>query len=284
MVTKINWYQNKEILEWCWASDNVLIRSPYWTSCYFIDGLLIDAGAPGGVKEFREFILSIGPENVKKCVLTHSHEDHVGGAFLLQDEFRIPLFASKKATSILKKGYLYPQYRQITWGSGLLPAEVNPIPNPIITSTRNYTFEVLPIPGHAPDQIALIEHKQQWVFASDGVQPKYTRIFGATSDIQEDIAEIFRSIQSLFISTKNMNNLTLFLAGKGIISGRSFLGEKMKEIESLHQITHDLFKKGLSEEEIVREIFEGDDFISIMTGGELSRKNLVSSLLDWPIN
>lgn len=283
MVTKINWYHEKEIIEWCWASESELITTPYWTSCYLIDGLLIDSGAPGGVKDFREFIMSEGPQKIKTCVLTHSHEDHAGGAHLLQKEFGITIFASQKALPILKKGYTYPQYRQIAWGSELLPVEAEPIPKSITSDSTRYSFDVLPIPGHAPDQVALIEKKQQWAFVTDGVQPKYKRIFGGTCSIQENISEIYQSIQDLYIFTEGMDNLQLFLSGKGVVLGRTFLEEKMKAIEVFHQSAHEFFNQGLNEDEIVQKMFEGEDFVGMMTEGELSRKNLIISLLDWPM-
>ncbi len=114
VVQKVH-HCNNEILEWKWSSDNELMPQSFWTSIFLIDGLLIDAGAPGGVDDLRNFISSLNSENtVEKCVITHNHEDHCGGGRMLQKEFKIPVFASELAISLLRKEKNYPDYRQMT--------------------------------------------------------------------------------------------------------------------------------------------------------------------------
>lgn len=283
LATTINWHSNKEILEWSWASDNEMIARPHWTSCYLIDGVLIDSGPPGGVKEFREFITSLGLENVMMCVLTHSHEDHVGGAHILQEEFKIPIYASREAIPIIKEGYTYPEYRQVAWGTKILPVEAELAPNPIYSRSANYCFDLFPIPGHAPDQISLIEKEQQWAFVADGVIPKYKRIFGTTSSIQEDISQIYQSIQNLYEFTNGMDNLQIFLSGRGVVFGREYLLERMQEIMNLRMRAHELNEQGSSVEDITQNIFPGEDIFGILTNGELSCQNLIKSLLEWKL-
>ena len=101
MATKIFYHCNQEILEWCWASDHEMMLNPHWTSCYLIDGLLIDSGAPGGADDFRDFVNSLD-EKIESCVLTHAHEDHAGGAHIMNNEFGVPIYASEKAIPILE--------------------------------------------------------------------------------------------------------------------------------------------------------------------------------------
>jgi len=106
MVVRIDYHCNNEILEWQWSSDNELMSTPFFTSCYLIDGLLIDSGAPGGVDDLREFVNSLTPdEMIEKCFITHTHEDHAGGANLLNTEFEIPIYASKEAIDLLVKAH-----------------------------------------------------------------------------------------------------------------------------------------------------------------------------------
>ena len=280
MATKKLFHCDQEILEWCWASDHELIHNPIWASCYFIDGLLIDSVAPGGVKEFRDFALSLD-QKIGACVLTHSHEDHAGGAHMLKNEFGVPIYASEKAIPLLKSGYSYPEYRQIAWGEeGVLPVEAEIIPDLIASMSGKYTFHILSIPGHAPDQIALIEKQQEWAFVSDGIQVRYKRIFGGSSDISENIFLIYQSIQEISRFTEKMPNLQIFLPG-GKVFGRELIDQKLQEIWNLHLEVKEYVEQGFSVDEIVVKIFGEEDIMASFTDGKLSKRNLVESLVKW---
>lgn len=281
MVTKTIVHNKGEVVEWRWASDHEIFPTPFWTSCYFIDGLLIDAGAPGGIDEFENFIISLGIQNIKACLLTHTHEDHAGGASLLKKKYGIPVYASKEAIHILKIGFTYPIYREIAWGSEVYPVDAELLPNRIISKSKKYIFDLFPMPGHAPDQVAFIEKKKQWVFAADGIQMKYQRLFGKSSSISEDISIIYQSIKDLYDFIKDMDNLQLFLTGKDVIYGSKFLLKRLTEIEHLHQLVSELYLQGKAVDEIEKLIFKKEDFLDAHTNGELSRKNLIQSLINW---
>ena len=291
MVVQKVYHCNNEILEWKWSSDNELMPQPFWTSIFLIDGLLIDAGAPGGVDDLREFVKSLYSENViEKCVITHNHEDHCGGGRMLQEEFNIPVFASKLAIPLLLKEKIYPDYRQMTWGVNYQPFQAEPLGDSISSKSGKYIFDILEMPGHAPELITLVERKQQWAFITDAVMPKYQMIFGKDTDIPENISQIFNSIKNLYDSTKRMDNLLLFTSGKGIFKGRSFLRDRMDEIKSLHLQAHrfqyEAKKQGLQAKRLLRyvlkKMFKGESFIGTLTRGGLSHKNLIISLLEWP--
>lgn len=290
MVVQVTYYCNNEILEWQWASDNELMPYPYFTSCYLVDGLLIDSSAPGGENDLRKFVNSLNHDDmIDKCFITHSHEDHAGNAHLLSTEFEIPIYTSKKAINLLKKGNTYPEYRQMAWGPKLLPVNAKIIDVPIITKSKKYKFELFTMNGHAPDLVTLIEKKQQWAFVADAVQPKYKMIFGRNSDIQEDISLIYQSLSDLYEFTENMEKLLIFSAGNGVLHGREIIKEKMEEIENLYHRVHQehikLQKEGFKEDrlikKIVKNIFKRESIIGKLTQGDLSRENLILSLLKW---
>lgn len=293
MVTKTLKHEKGKIIEWKWASDNELIPSPFFASVFFIDGVLIDAGPPGGVRDFRKFIQSLLENSeIKLCVITHTHEDHCGGAYILQKEFNIPVYAPEGAIEELKKEYTYPQYRQITWGKKRKPVNAKIIPQEIISLSKKYILEPIPMPGHAPEQIILIEKDQQWLFAADALQPKYKMLFGAESDIQEDISVIYDSIKKLYEYTDGMDDLKIFLSGPGVFEGRGFIKEKMDEIKKLHRNAHQYYEeesKNYDKEEkilrkVVKHLFRRETAIGKLTDGDLSIKNLIKSLLEWPIS
>ena len=293
MVTQLIEHENEEIIEWKWASDNELIPSPFFTSVYFIDGILIDAGAPASLNDFRAFIKSLLEINqIKLCVITHTHEDHCGGGYILQQEFEIPIYAHRDALEKLKQEYFYPQYRQMAWGEKRLPVDAEEIPSSITSFSKKYTFEIFPMPGHAPEQIVLIEKKQQWVFAIDAIQPKYKMLFGAASDIQEDISLIYDSIKKLSEYTTEMEKLKIFLTGSGVYGGKRLLKEKMNEIKSLHREVHQIYAEEVKnydqEEKVLRKVvkrkFKRETAVGNLTNGDLSIMNLIKSLLKWPLS
>ena len=164
MVVRIDYHCNNEIIEWQWSSDSELMSTPFFTSCYLVDGLLIDSGAPGGVDDLGKFVESLNPEEmIEKCFITHAHEDHAGGTNMLNSEFGIPIYAGKKAVDLLKLGNTYPDYRQMAWGPKLLPVEAIVIEEPIITKSKKYKFELFLMRGHAPGLNALIEKEKQFI-------------------------------------------------------------------------------------------------------------------------
>lgn len=290
MVVRISYHCNNQILEWEWASDNELMPYPYFTSCYLVDGLLIDSGAPGGENDLREFVKSLNQDQmIDKCFITHTHEDHAGGAHMLNTEFGIPIFTSQKAIDLLKKGNKYPEYRQAAWGPELLPINARIIDKPIITKSKNYKFELFPMTGHAPELVALIEKTKQWAFVADAVQPKYKMIFGKNSDIQEDISLIYQSLSKLYDFTEGMDHLLIFSAGNGVMQGREIILKKMEEIEDLNKNVHDYYNQfqenGYSEKKLIRKIIKKllgrESIIGQLTQGDLSRENLIISLLKW---
>jgi len=292
MAVRITYHCNNEILEWQWASDNELMPYPYFTSCYLVDGLLIDSGAPGGESDLREFVRSINhSQMIEKCFITHTHEDHAGGAHILNTEFNIPIYTSKKAKELLKTGNTYPRYRQMAWGPKLLPVNAEIIDKPIITKSKKYKFELIPMPGHAPELVALIEKNHQWAFVADAVQPKYKMLFGGKCDIQEDISLIYQSLQELYEFTEGMDELLIFSAGNGVFHGREFLIERMDEIQEKHKKVHESYnnflKSGLSETQVIkkilREIFKKESIFGRLTQGDISKKNLIISLLNWQV-
>ncbi|TFF97316.1 MAG: MBL fold metallo-hydrolase [Promethearchaeota archaeon] len=291
MVVKIKDYENKEITEWMWASDNKLIPKPFFTSSFFVDGLLIDCGAPACVDEFERFISPLIKKYNIKCIITHSHEDHCGAAYLLQNSYDIPIYAHKKAIPLLEEEGTYPQYRQMVWGEKRLPVDAKEVPDSIISNSEAYKFNIISTPGHAPDQFTLIEKEQEWAFVADAVQPKYRMLFGKASDIQEDIAEIYNSIKTIYEYTEGMNNLKIFTSGRGIFNGREYLQNKLSEIESLHLKVHKVYKElsGKYQKDtrlmknVLRKTLGRESAVGKLSRGDLSKMNLVKSLLQWPL-
>ena len=66
-------------------------RPGYEVSAWAYGGLLIDSGPPTSAGQLVEWCRA--HPAVRKVVLTHHHEDHVGGAAALQEELGLPVHA-----------------------------------------------------------------------------------------------------------------------------------------------------------------------------------------------
>jgi len=284
MPTKI--VNHGPVTEWRWSTDNPLMPEPYWTSCFLLDGLLVDSGPPAGADDLRAFASGLPSEQrITRCFLTHAHEDHAGGGKMLHVEFEIPIYAPEKAAKFMAEGYTYPDYRQLAWGDQLLPTLAIPLDSGSITTrSGEYSLDLFPMPGHAPCLVALLDRVHQLAFVGDAVLPKYRALFGGACSIQEDIQQIHASIHRLHDETEGMEALEIFIAGHGLVEGRAFLQDKLDEIETLHHQSHELSDLGLDERKILKKMFNGESFIATFSRGELSRLNLLKSLLSWPIS
>ncbi len=273
-----------EIIEWRYSVEHELLTKPFWTSLFLVDGLLIDSGAPGGQEEFRNFITSLDDnEAVEKCIITHWHEDHAGGAKVLTEELMIPVYTHEKNLEKIRKGFEYENFRQMTWGYPFLAApKVQLLPEPPIrTRSGKYHFEIFPMPGHDEGLIALIERSQGWAFVADAILPKFLRIFRKTN-IKESIEEIYDSMKSLLDYSKDFKNLLIFIAGHGLFeNGRKLITDNLNELDKLHEQVHALYAQGFTEKKILKNIFGKEGLIGDFTGGVLSKMNLIKSLLEW---
>jgi glyoxylase-like metal-dependent hydrolase (beta-lactamase superfamily II) len=92
-------------------------RGRYWTTCYWIDGSLIDTGC---AHTADELMAALSERRVERIVNTHSHEDHIGGNGPLQrSRPGLTIHAHPLALPVLADPrYEQPLhlYRRIFWG------------------------------------------------------------------------------------------------------------------------------------------------------------------------
>ena len=151
------------------------------------------------------------------------------------------------------------------------------------------------MPGHSLDLTALIDKKNQIAFVGDAIMYKYGYTFGGSSpDLYEDISQIYNSQKSLYKITEGMDDLKLYVAHVGEVN-REFIAEKITEIENLHikahKIQKELINSGYKKQnkivkEIVKKMWRKGELLQfkILSMGEISRANLVATLLNWPID
>ncbi|WP_307794917.1 MBL fold metallo-hydrolase [Alkalihalobacillus sp. BA299] len=155
---------------------------------------LIDAGIPSdscweGLMETLEkngFYL----QDITEILLTHHHIDHVGVVNRITEQHPIPVYAHPLAIPRVKRdpeflntriAFFEQFYQEMDCGEEgakqvdylkksveknahlKLTAAISPLEE----GMRIFDFYVKEVPGHAPDQIALVDERRRWCFGGD---------------------------------------------------------------------------------------------------------------------
>jgi len=240
----------------------------FWVAAYLIDGLLIDTGCYHTVSEFMDYLQKNPP---KLAVNTHYHEDHIAANKSIQEEFGIDIYAHPLSIPLIgRPATLYP-YQELSWG---YPEPSSVLPIPAVIQTARFTFDVIEIPGHSQDHIALIERSQGWCFPGDTVVGRSVRTLRPEEDMETTIA----SHQKLAVlDTERLILLTssgkIFKDGRETIADfAGFIGDISQKAQNLHDLGH-------SVAEIVTTLFGGEDPRAVRTDNQFSSANLIHSIL-----
>jgi len=233
---------------------------------FLTDGMLIDTGPKLIEASLISFYQSSSFESV---VLTHSHEDHIGGAAWIETNLHVPLYIHDKGVASCGQEADYPVYRQLTWG----------IRDPFVAHSlgksfhsRTLDWKVLETPGHAQDHIALIHEKTGRVFAGDLFLGTKTKVILR----EESIPTLMQSIRLVL----SHDFQSLYCAHAGYIpNGKALLQKKLEHLEVLTgEILH-LHAKGMGADEINRTLFPVRLPIIEVSEGDFDTLHIVTSVL-----
>lgn len=242
-----------------------------WTTAYWVDGLLIDTGPRCSAPELLK-ILSQVPVN--QIVVTHGHEDNIGGLEDVHSRFRhAPIYASYRAINVIQEPTRLRMqlYRRLVWGVPKALKQVrslDDIDNTLRTSS--YTFRIVETPGHSRDHISLYEPTQRWLFSGDafigGMERSWPR--------DADLFSVIGSLQTLM----SLRPERLFpSSGEVRRNPRPELAEKITSLQKLSKEVARLDAAGMSVEEVVTCLFKGESSLRLWTGGHFSAANLVEA-------
>ena len=148
------------------------------TSAYRVGDLLIDSGSFLTAEVLVEALADRPP---KRILLTHQHEDHVGGVQKLRRRYdNIEVFAPQLHIPILACVETVAPYRADYWGQPEPIDDLLPYSAGDTFESDGFALTAVSTPGHTPGHLALHAERegQHWAFTGDLlVQPKPTAAF-----------------------------------------------------------------------------------------------------------
>ncbi len=242
-------------------------RPVYEVSAWAYCGLLIDSGPPTAAGQLVDWCRA-HPE-IRRVVLTHHHEDHVGGAAALQERLGLPVHASASAVPILAEGLRMPLYRKAIWTTPL-PFRAEPLGDWI--EGDGCRLQVIPTPGHAMTHVCLFDPERRWLFSGDLYVHEKVRYLRRVEDAREHIDSLRRVLA--------LEPEILVCDHAGLLEhAPQRLARKIGFWEDLAGKARELRDRGLSTDDIARRLLGRDGFISWASFGDFSHRNLIESLL-----
>ena len=240
---------------------------------YHVDGLLIDTGQ----STMRKAILqTIRPLPVEQIFLTHFHEDHTGNVQALQQHFNCPVYASPKCIEQMKAPPPISLAQQMVWGKR--PAFTHITAKTDVLKTNQYEFQLIPVPGHAPDMVILYEPDRKWLFSADLYVYHYISYMLPEESIWEQIHSIRRVLELDF---------DILLCGHNpqLQNGKALLRKKLEFLESFYHSVAKLYHLKHTAEDIFKRLNLSENrTIKWLSGGQLSKINMVKSVVRDCIN
>lgn len=235
---------------------------------YFVDGLLIDTGHSNMEVEIMKTLTKLP---VNQVFITHHHEDHTGNLAPLQRYFQCPTYASSLCVEMMKNPPKISPAQWMTWGDR--PANFELKVKEEYIETPNHTFQIIPIPGHAKDMVALWEKEEGWLFSADLWVYDYIRYFMRAESVGEQI-ESLKLVLSLDFEVLFCSHNPQFENVK------PRLRNKLQFFEDFYGNVADLHHKGHSISAIHKALNIKESWqIRIASLGELSTLNMVKAVI-----
>lgn len=247
---------------------SLLGQSKAFSHIYFIDGLLIDTGHSRKRKMVLKALKNLAIEQI---FITHHHEDHTGNTIPIRNHFNCSSYASQACVELMKNPPALSIAQKLYWGS-------RPSDNKLIScnkhiETKNYHFDIIPIPGHAIDMVALYEPNRQWLFSADLYIHPRIGYFIYNESIRQQIESI-KTILELDFKVMFCGHNPQFNNAKDALK------DKLVHLESFVEKVVDYHQKGYS----IHEMFKAlgvKEFVllKLFSGQELSRENMIQSVI-----
>jgi glyoxylase-like metal-dependent hydrolase (beta-lactamase superfamily II) len=239
--------------------------TPFFTvTSFLIDGLLIDCGTQNAKDEFLK---SLNFDEIDKCVLTHHHEDHIGACYDIINKHKIPIYANKLTAFLVSFKMKLPSERMFTSGTPK-PCKVHELPSLKEIKTKYNKLKIIPSPGHCNNHISFYHEEKRFLISAD-------------SFIEKNVISNWEDANLMLETTKNFVKINPMLIFSS--HGNIFTSDNLKKFvlywTDIKEQSIRLFKQGIKPRQIVKRIFGKESFVKTATKGDVSRENLVRSLI-----
>ncbi len=260
-------FKHKEVQCFKFGS-NPLGKPKMFSHIYYVDGLMIDTGHSNMQKEIFGCIKDLP---VEQLFITHHHEDHTGNLAVFQAHFSCQTYSSPLCAEIMKNPPNISPAQKMTWGNR--PANFNLIAKEGSLQTPNYSFEIIPIPGHAADMVCLYEANKGWLFSADLWVSSYIKYFMRAESMQEQIESIRKVLKLDF-------NILFCSHNPQFENAKNKLERKLQFFEAFYEKVSRWYHKGLSPKAILSQMgLKSDWQIRLMSLGELSTLNMIRAVV-----
>ncbi|MBW2263013.1 MAG: MBL fold metallo-hydrolase [Deltaproteobacteria bacterium] len=237
------------------------------SSAFHVGGLLIDTGPPATAEELAAWCRD---RDIEMVVITHHHEDHVGGAARIKSTLGLPIHAPTPAIPMLAEGLRLPFYRMFVFHGRPRPFVAEPLPETI--TCGDLSFRAIPTPGHAFDHVCLFEENHRWLFTGDLYVHERVNMFRRIEDVWMHIDSLRRVLA--------LEPDLLICSQSGFFEdAQDVLKHKIRFWEELADEARRLRDRGWSLRDITRELLGREGMRTYLSAGEFSKLRLIRGLL-----
>ncbi len=215
----------------------------------------------------------------KRIVLSHQHEDHMGGLHTLTSAWgKIPVYAPKEHVSIIQRGFKVPEYRRDFWGDAEGYQDVIAYDAGFELDLPGVSSRVIDTPGHTVGHKSFVIKSEGKTYILSGdlyLAPKLPHAWVETS--------VPDMIDSLNLLRSQADEFVLCPSHGGPYSDGAKRVEKLRDWYIKEQEeTLKLFNSipDADYNRIFIERFKFYNAIELSSEGELSRVALIRGVID----